>query len=97
MQVADSAGSATAFLCGVKGNYETMGVTGRVKAFDCHSSLKTTNRVDSILKWAQDAGKATGETVSRGEMRVLATTPYREWKKNKTYMLWVVRERMVWM
>lgn len=62
MQVADSAGSATAFLCGVKGNYETMGVTGRVKAFDCHSSLKTTNRVDSILKWAQDAGKDTGET-----------------------------------
>ncbi|KAK3866893.1 hypothetical protein Pcinc_027603 [Petrolisthes cinctipes] len=59
-QVADSAGSATAFLCGVKGNYETIGVTGRVRAADCYSSREGANRVDSILKWAQDAGKDTG-------------------------------------
>ncbi|KAK4311817.1 hypothetical protein Pmani_016712 [Petrolisthes manimaculis] len=59
-QVADSAGSATAYLCGVKANYETLGVTGRVRTDDCYSSRQGANRVDSILKWAQDAGKDTG-------------------------------------
>lgn len=57
----DSAGTATAYLCGVKGNYQTIGVTGRVKVGDCLSSLNPTNRLHSILKWAQDAGKVTGE------------------------------------
>lgn len=59
-QVPDSAGTATAYLTGVKGNFYTLGVNGKVKLGDCKASLKPENRVDSILKWAQDAGKETG-------------------------------------
>ncbi|KAK8731360.1 hypothetical protein OTU49_007564 [Cherax quadricarinatus] len=59
-QVADSAATATAFLTGVKANYYTLGVNGKVKLDDCEASLKPENRVESILKWAQDANKATG-------------------------------------
>lgn len=64
-QVADSATSATAFLSGVKANYITLGVNGKVKVDDCKASLDPENRVHSILKWAQDAGKETGKSWSR--------------------------------
>ncbi|XP_045602749.1 alkaline phosphatase isoform X2 [Procambarus clarkii] len=59
-QVPDSAATATAFLAGVKANYYTLGVNGKVKRGNCEASLKAENRVDSILKWAQDADKSTG-------------------------------------
>lgn len=59
-QVSDSAGTATAYLTGVKANYRTLGVTGNVPEGDCEGSLKPENRLDSILQWAQDAGKDTG-------------------------------------
>lgn len=56
----DSAATATAFLAGVKANYYTVGVNGNVKMKDCAASLKPENQVDTIIKWAQDAGKDTG-------------------------------------
>ncbi|XP_050544128.1 membrane-bound alkaline phosphatase-like isoform X2 [Daktulosphaira vitifoliae] len=59
-QVADSACSATAYMTGVKANSKTLGVTGAVQPNDCDSSLEPNNRVDSILRWAQMAGKSTG-------------------------------------
>ena len=59
-QVTDSAGSATAFLSGVKTHFNTLGVTGGVVKGDCQASLDEKNRAPSILKWAQDAGKRTG-------------------------------------
>ncbi|XP_050096378.1 alkaline phosphatase-like [Anopheles aquasalis] len=59
-QVADSACSATAYLCGVKANYATIGVTAAVNYSNCAASLDTRNHVQSILAWAQAAGKATG-------------------------------------
>ncbi|XP_071535397.1 alkaline phosphatase-like [Panulirus ornatus] len=59
-QVPDSASTASAYLSGVKANYKTLGVTGKVKYMDCAASLLPENRLDSILKWAQDAGKDTG-------------------------------------
>ncbi|XP_058066266.1 alkaline phosphatase-like [Anopheles bellator] len=59
-QVADSACSATAYLCGVKANYATIGVTAAVNYSNCAASLDPRNRVQSILAWAQEAGKATG-------------------------------------
>lgn len=59
-QVADSACSATAYLCGVKGNYNTSGVSARVKLNDCAASRDSANQVESIIAWAQRAGKATG-------------------------------------
>ncbi|XP_050434432.1 membrane-bound alkaline phosphatase-like [Adelges cooleyi] len=59
-QVADSACSSTAYMTGVKANSGTLGVTGAVRENDCESSLEAKNRVDSILQWAQKAGKSTG-------------------------------------
>nr|XP_018915086.1 PREDICTED: alkaline phosphatase-like isoform X1 [Bemisia tabaci]XP_018915088.1 PREDICTED: alkaline phosphatase-like isoform X1 [Bemisia tabaci] len=59
-QVADSACTATAYLNGVKNNYATIGVNAKVKRKDCAGSKDAANRTASILKWAQDAGKATG-------------------------------------
>ncbi|CAL4228704.1 unnamed protein product [Meganyctiphanes norvegica] len=71
-QVADSACTATAYLTGVKANYYTLGVSANVEYEDCEASLNEENRVDSILKWAQDAGKETGFVTSA---RVTHATP----------------------
>lgn len=60
-QVPDSAATATAFLAGVKANYYTVGVNGNVKMKDCSASIVPENQVDTIVKWAQDAGKDTGK------------------------------------
>lgn len=57
-QVADSACTATAFLSGIKANYRGIGVTANVSSSDCNFSEE--DKAYSILKWAQDAGKATG-------------------------------------
>lgn len=56
----DSACTATAYLGGVKNNYGTLGVTASVARKDCIASLDSSNHVDTILSWAQEAGKATG-------------------------------------
>lgn len=58
--MADSACSATAYLCGVKTNKGTIGVTANVPLGDCPSSVPDEHRVTSIMQWAQWAGKATG-------------------------------------
>lgn len=57
-QVADSAGTATAFLCGVKANEGTVGVSAAAVRARCNTTKG--NEVTSILKWAKDAGKAVG-------------------------------------
>ncbi|KAG8581677.1 hypothetical protein GDO81_007751 [Engystomops pustulosus] len=57
-QVPDSAGTATAYLCGVKGNYGTIGVTAVVNRSDC--SNQAGNEVESVLKRAKAAGKSVG-------------------------------------
>lgn len=59
-QVADSACSSTAYMTGVKANTGTLGVTAAVRVNDCDASLESRNRVHSILRWAQVAGKSTG-------------------------------------
>ncbi|XP_013108751.1 membrane-bound alkaline phosphatase [Stomoxys calcitrans] len=59
-QVADSACTATAYLGGVKGNYGTIGVNANVPRYDCKAGQNPEHWVDSIAKWAQDAGKNTG-------------------------------------
>ncbi|NXG54785.1 PPBI phosphatase, partial [Hemiprocne comata] len=57
-QVPDSAGTATAYLCGVKGNYQTVGLSAAAR----HSQCNTTkgNEVISVLERARKAGKAVG-------------------------------------
>ncbi|XP_055322250.1 membrane-bound alkaline phosphatase isoform X2 [Sitodiplosis mosellana] len=59
-QVPDSACTATAYLCGVKGNFQTIGCNGRVELNDCKAANTTVNQVQSLMALAQRAGKATG-------------------------------------
>ncbi|RWS22320.1 alkaline phosphatase-like protein, partial [Leptotrombidium deliense] len=70
--VADSAATATSYLGGVKTNQRNLGVSGNVKPFDCEASKISSNRVTSIIRWAQEAGKATGVVTTT---RVTHATP----------------------
>ncbi|XP_055374729.1 alkaline phosphatase-like [Condylostylus longicornis] len=58
--VADSACTATAYLCGVKTNFFALGVNGKTNILNCSSAMDPANQVDSIVSWAQEAGKCTG-------------------------------------
>ncbi|XP_039611642.1 alkaline phosphatase, tissue-nonspecific isozyme [Polypterus senegalus] len=57
-QVPDSAGTATAYLCGVKANEGTVGVSAAAVRSKCNTT--SGNEVTSILKWAKDEGKSVG-------------------------------------
>ncbi|XP_063798130.1 alkaline phosphatase, tissue-nonspecific isozyme isoform X2 [Pseudophryne corroboree] len=57
-QVPDSAGTATAYLCGVKANEGTVGLNAAAVRGHCNTTKG--NEVQSILKWAKDAGKSIG-------------------------------------
>lgn len=59
-QTADSACTTTAYLCGVKSNFEMIGVSANVKNKDCNAAQKEENQTPSIGKWALDAGKGVG-------------------------------------
>ncbi|XP_076182344.1 alkaline phosphatase, tissue-nonspecific isozyme isoform X2 [Ptiloglossa arizonensis] len=71
-QVPDSASTATALFGGVKTNHEVVGVNANVPLGDCNASLNTDNHVDSIVSWAQAAGKDTGFVTTT---RVTHATP----------------------
>ena len=58
--VADSACSSTAYMCGVKANKDTLGVRAGVKYEDCQAGLEEDQQVESLMTWAQRAGKLTG-------------------------------------
>ncbi|KAG8255883.1 hypothetical protein J6590_081381 [Homalodisca vitripennis] len=57
-QIGESSACATALLCGVKANFETVGLDIRGKFGNCTSSF--VSRVESLIDWAQQEGKATG-------------------------------------
>ncbi|MFT7803167.1 alkaline phosphatase-like isoform X2 [Arapaima gigas] len=57
-QIPDSAATATAYLCGVKSNLNTVGLSAAGRNGVCRSQKG--NEVTSILKWAKDAGKSVG-------------------------------------
>lgn len=59
-QVPDSAGTATAYLTGVKANFETIGVGPRVNGSTTDCKLIRENSVDSFLENARKAGKSIG-------------------------------------
>uniref|UniRef100_A0A8C3K6T2 Alkaline phosphatase n=1 Tax=Calidris pygmaea TaxID=425635 RepID=A0A8C3K6T2_9CHAR len=69
-QVPDSAGTATAYLCGVKANEGTVGVSAGVTRDRCNTTKG--QEVTSILRWAKDAGKAVGIVTTT---RVTHATP----------------------
>lgn len=54
----DSAGTATAYLCGVKANYGTLGVTAATPRGNCSASAG--NSVTSVLHRAKMAGRYIG-------------------------------------
>lgn len=47
-------------MSGVKANFNTIGVTGHVLRNDCRAAHRSSNYAESIVTWAQRAGKATG-------------------------------------
>ncbi|KAM9184373.1 intestinal-type alkaline phosphatase-like [Mergus octosetaceus] len=57
-QVPDSAATATAYLCGVKGNYQTIGVSAAARYSQCNTTKG--NEVISVLERARKAGKSVG-------------------------------------
>ncbi|TDH15206.1 hypothetical protein EPR50_G00029010 [Perca flavescens] len=58
-QIPDSAATATAYLCGVKTNLNTIGVSAAARNGVCKTQKG--NEVTSILKWAKDAGKTSAQ------------------------------------
>ncbi|XP_066565145.1 alkaline phosphatase [Amia ocellicauda] len=81
-QIADSSSTGTAYLCGVKSNLNTVGLSAAGRNGICRSEKG--NEVTSILKWAKDAGKSVGIVTTT---RVQHATPasayahsaYRKW------------------
>ncbi|XP_053177899.1 alkaline phosphatase-like [Scomber japonicus] len=57
-QMPDSAGTATAYLCGVKANYGTLGVSASTTRYNCSTTFG--NEVESVLHRAKRAGKSVG-------------------------------------
>ncbi|KAK4874693.1 hypothetical protein RN001_014053 [Aquatica leii] len=70
--VPDSCSTATALFCGVKANVKTSGVDATVKYGDCAASLNKEAQLDSLISWAQAAGKRTGFVTTT---RVTHATP----------------------
>lgn len=58
--MSDSACTASAYLSGVKANYQTIGVTADVQLNDCAAENLPKNRLSSIADWALQRGKAAG-------------------------------------
>lgn len=86
-QVADSACSATSFLCGVKGNYGTIGLSAAVLQDDCKGQNNTVNHVHSIIKDAQDYNMRTGVITNTRITHatpagIYAHTANRNWENN---------------
>ncbi|XP_034377602.1 intestinal-type alkaline phosphatase 1 [Arvicanthis niloticus] len=57
-QVPDSAGTATAYLCGVKANYKTIGLSAGARFNQCNTTFG--NEVFSVMHRAKKAGKSVG-------------------------------------
>lgn len=56
----DSACTATAFLSGIKTNFGVLSMSASADLRNCSAENDERNHVDSIFKFAQDKGKATG-------------------------------------
>nr|CAH0106153.1 unnamed protein product [Daphnia galeata] len=72
IQVADSACTATAYLCGIKTDVVTLGLDANVEYKNCTTQMDPTIQVDSVMTWAQAGNKATGIVTTT---RVTHATP----------------------
>jgi len=70
-QVPDSAGTATAYLCGEKADLGVIGVSQRITRARC-DTMSLENNLDSILHWSLAEGKKTGVVTTT---RVTHATP----------------------
>jgi alkaline phosphatase len=77
-QVPDSGCTATAFLSGIKTNFGVLSMSANVPLRNCSAENDKNNHVDSIFKFAQNAGKATGIVTNT---RITHATP-----AGKTFM-----------
>lgn len=85
--VPDSACTATAFFRGIKNNNGILGLNGFARRSNCNDSKDTRLYTNSIAKWAQDAGMATGVVTTT---RITHATPAglyanvadRDWENN---------------
>ncbi|XP_037124364.1 alkaline phosphatase, tissue-nonspecific isozyme [Syngnathus acus] len=82
-QIADSAATATAYLCGVKTNLNTIGVSAAARNGVCKSQKG--NEVTSILKWAKDAGKSVGIVTTTRVQHATPATSYAHSASRKWY------------
>lgn len=83
VQTPDSAGTATAFLAGIKTNSGVLGLDGRCRRTDC--STKAGTEINGILNWSQDKGKAVGVVTNTRITHATpgasyAHTPERDWE-----------------
>lgn len=86
-QVSDSACTATAYLTGVKANFETIGLSAKVNVYDCPGSLASENRTQSIAEWSMAKGKAVGlvstsRVTHASPAGAYAHVAYREWESD---------------
>ncbi|XP_075956609.1 alkaline phosphatase, tissue-nonspecific isozyme [Anarhichas minor] len=82
-QIADSAATATAYLCGVKTNLNTIGVNAAARNGVCKTQKG--NEVTSILKWAKDAGKSVGIVTTTRVQHATPATSYAHSASRKWY------------
>ncbi|KAK5868231.1 hypothetical protein PBY51_009263 [Eleginops maclovinus] len=82
-QIADSAATATAYLCGVKTNLNTIGVSAAARNGACKTQKG--NEVTSILKWAKDAGKSVGIVTTTRVQHATPATSYAHSASRKWY------------
>ncbi|CAH6791889.1 Akp3 [Phodopus roborovskii] len=80
-QVPDSASTATAYLCGVKTNYKTIGVSAAARFNQCNTTFG--NEVISVMYRAKKAGKSVG---------VVTTTRVQHASPSGTYVHTVNRD-----
>ncbi|XP_041849964.1 alkaline phosphatase, tissue-nonspecific isozyme [Melanotaenia boesemani] len=82
-QIPDSAATATAYLCGVKTNLNTIGVSAAARNGVCKTQKG--NEVTSILKWAKDAGKSVGIVTTTRVQHATPATAYAHSASRKWY------------
>ncbi|CAH2044361.1 unnamed protein product, partial [Iphiclides podalirius] len=86
-QIADSACTATAYLCGVKANRGTIGVTAAVPRGQCLAATEHDHQLQSIAAWAlqdgRDAGFVTTTRVTHASPAgTYAHTAARDWESD---------------
>lgn len=69
----DSAGTATAYLCGVKTNYRTIGVSAAAQYNQCNTTHG--NEVISVMNRAKKAGGLEASLVGRGQAQRAQCSP----------------------